>query len=87
MTPAGIKPATFRFVARHLNHCAAAVPALYVATEIGLQRAEQGERPEFWLNNCTSNTTRLQPQQCRTVFFKHLHCPELIASRWTLILE
>ena len=26
MTPAGIEPATFRFVAQHLNHCATAVP-------------------------------------------------------------
>jgi len=26
MTPAGIEPATFRFVAQHLNHCPAAVP-------------------------------------------------------------
>ena len=26
MTPAGIEPATFRFVAQHLNHCASAVP-------------------------------------------------------------
>jgi len=26
MTPAGIEPATFRFVAQHLSHCAAAVP-------------------------------------------------------------
>ena len=26
MTPAGIKPATFRIVAQHLNHCATAVP-------------------------------------------------------------
>ena len=26
LTPAGIKPATFRFVAQHLNHCATAVP-------------------------------------------------------------
>jgi len=25
MTPAGIKPATFRFVAQQINHCAAAV--------------------------------------------------------------
>ena len=24
MTPAGIEPATFRFVAQHLNHCAIA---------------------------------------------------------------
>ena len=26
MTPAGIEPATIRFVARHFNHCATAVP-------------------------------------------------------------
>ena len=25
LTPAGIEPATFRFVAQHLNHCATAV--------------------------------------------------------------
>jgi hypothetical protein len=25
MTPSGIEPATFRFVAQYLNHCAAAV--------------------------------------------------------------
>ena len=28
MTPSGIEPATFRFVARRLNHCATAVPHL-----------------------------------------------------------
>ena len=26
LTPAGIEPGTFRFVAQHLNHCATAVP-------------------------------------------------------------
>jgi len=26
LTPAGIEPATFLFVAQHLNHCATAVP-------------------------------------------------------------
>jgi len=32
LTPAAIEPATFRFVAQHLNHCATAVPSLYVRT-------------------------------------------------------
>ena len=32
MIPAGIEPATFRFVAQHLNHCATAVPHMtYIA--------------------------------------------------------
>jgi len=26
LTPAGMEPATFRFVVQHLNHCATAVP-------------------------------------------------------------
>jgi hypothetical protein len=28
MTPSGIKPATFRFVAQRFNHCATAVPVV-----------------------------------------------------------
>jgi len=28
MTPSGIEPATFRFVAQHLNHCATMVPIM-----------------------------------------------------------
>ena len=32
MTPAGIEPATFQYVAHHLNHCATAVPDLLCKT-------------------------------------------------------
>jgi len=34
MTPAGIEPATFRFVAQHLNHCATAVILRYVLLDV-----------------------------------------------------
>jgi len=34
ITPAGIEPATFRFVAQHLNHCATAVPETWSACRI-----------------------------------------------------
>ena len=32
LTPGGIEPATFRFVAQHLNHCATAVPLVCTIT-------------------------------------------------------
>jgi len=38
MTPAAIEPATFRFVAHHLNHCATTVPTLTVRGWILLYR-------------------------------------------------
>ena len=34
LTLAGIEPATFRFVAQHLNHCATAVPYIYVCVYV-----------------------------------------------------
>ena len=33
LTPTGIEPATFRFVAQHLHHCATAVPWREVAAQ------------------------------------------------------
>jgi len=36
----GIEPATFRFVAQHLNHCATAVPTLIFYT--GTNHATEG---------------------------------------------
>jgi len=35
--PAGIEPATFRFVAQHLNHCATAVPVAIVRFKYHIQ--------------------------------------------------
>jgi len=32
ITPSGIEPATYRFVAQHLNHCATAVPCIVKRT-------------------------------------------------------
>ena len=40
MTPAGIEPATFRFVAQHLNHCATTVPDVCVLLVNNLQQAD-----------------------------------------------
>jgi len=38
MTPSGIEPATIRFVAQHLNHCATAVPDLLVMSVLFCDR-------------------------------------------------
>jgi len=44
MTPAGIEPATFRFVAQHLKHCATAVPIREVKDLVNLAQ----QRFWFW---------------------------------------
>jgi len=36
MTPSGIEPVSFRFVAQHLNHCATAVPK-HTGTTLNLE--------------------------------------------------
>jgi len=47
MTPSGIEPATFRFVAQHLNHCATADPSgpgVYGRTLAGIAGLESRRR-------------------------------------------
>jgi len=42
MTPSGIEPGTFRFVAQHLNHCATAVPLLWQRIKVKWSRYRPG---------------------------------------------
>ena len=51
-TPAGIEPATYRFLAQHLNHCAPAVPNQSVSQSDGITRP----RPN--VNSCYCGTER-----------------------------
>jgi len=44
MTPSGIEPATFRFVAQHLNHCATAVPTWRIIIIIANMNMESIKR-------------------------------------------
>ena len=50
MTLSGIEPATFQFVAQHLNHCATAVPTSYVNIHI-----YRGTRWRSWLGHCATS--------------------------------
>ena len=45
MTPAGIEPATFRFVAQRLNHCATAVPILHTVYCTYVVQTSRGAHP------------------------------------------
>jgi len=49
LTPAVIEPATLRFVAQHLNHCATAVP-IYIYIYIYLKKAYDSGRREVLYN-------------------------------------
>jgi hypothetical protein len=42
MTPSGVEPATFRFVAQHLNHCTTTVPDLFR----GINNLKNGYQPK-----------------------------------------
>ena len=60
MTPAGIEPATFRFAAQHLNHCATAVPTGYERTLVTCEDSrnlwsEQSPK-ESDVTRCCNNT-------------------------------
>ena len=48
LTPAGIEPATFRFVAQHLNHCATAVPIIVNNINNNNNNNNNTSLTEFW---------------------------------------
>ena len=52
MTPAGIEPTTFRFVAQHLNHCATAVPGTVCSL------AESRLQKTVWLQKAVRTVDR-----------------------------
>ena len=53
MTPSGIKPATFRFVAQHLNHCATAVPS---TRAMGEENCHPTMNSFLWENLCRKSS-------------------------------
>jgi len=56
MTPAGIEPAAFRFVAQHLNHCSTAVPFnLYKKGKFFAVRAMETSRRSISIVPLTPN--------------------------------
>ena len=56
MRPAGIEPATLRFVAQHLNHCATTIPELQGEQHILMSRHRK-EMVLRYLNECSYSAT------------------------------
>jgi hypothetical protein len=61
MTPSGIEPATFRFVAQYLNHCATAVPVHTVYTYVNNQKRGF---PTVYYNGSSAETNEIQNSDC-----------------------
>ena len=60
LTPSGIEPATFRFVAQHLNHCATASEGFYVNEKFQWHQLGSNQRPSDLLH---SNLTTVLPHR------------------------
>ena len=60
LTPAGIEPATYRFVAHHLNHCATAVPQ-YKKYIIYLKKGVLSKLTQLELFSAYFDTPNYQP--------------------------
>ena len=51
MTAAGVEPATFRFVTKHLSHCLTAVPRMCMGTD-GILNSYGGELKVYGITGC-----------------------------------
>ena len=89
MTPAGIEPATFRFVAQHLNHCATAVPSndvylQYINLQLLWEAQNKGRIPKTWscTRTCLSTLVQIRfapPYHKHSLSFDlHVNCVTLI---------
>jgi hypothetical protein len=64
LTPAGIEPATFRFVAKQLNHCATAVPlCIYIRN----RKLNKYSVQLPYCSNAYDITTTKQEQRTRSI--------------------
>ena len=91
VTPAGIEPATFRFVAQHLNHCATAVPSNNLIIIIVFWRVKISCRKNFTLSqlDVTASIHAWQPTSCWIMELHYVnnalakHCLLFIAVKGT----
>jgi len=77
LTPAGIEPATFRFVTQYLNHCATAVPLVVYCT-VGIEHVKfsRSHRHKTWFRR--GQRRRFKAPACLATTFY-----ELSLLNWT----
>ena len=63
MTPAGIEPATFLFVAQHLSHCATAVPKVTIYSE-----------REYWFSRSRRPLVYMTQAKTDLIFTVSVYC-------------
>ena len=85
VTPAGIEPATFRFVAQHLNHCATAVPKRLTGSYMFIKDRKDRSTTNFCERifiNESDAATNLQTFHMQLLIFAHKlgdHRPKMTA--------
>jgi len=88
LTPAGIEPATFRFVAQHLNHCATAVPQIRFGDTEHYRRTATQNNLNYYIcgRGKVLNLTPLLPsRKLATGFTRYLRCFELFLKKVLLL--
>ena len=91
-TPAGIEPATFRFVTQHLNHCATAVPLDFTyQLKFCTDQAQIQNRMIIQGNHCQFSAYDLQlklengdTQKCMFVYYRSIYQNYILG--WLLVL-
>jgi len=73
MTPSGIEPATFRFVAQHLSHCATVVPGGSSTVHIYTQTIRRTTQ-KFWKRAGSAPSLRVLPWHLGTAVTQWFRC-------------
>ena len=81
LTPGGIEPAIFRFVAKHLNHCATAVPtATRVSRDTSILLLRKPKIPSRYLQK--------PPFDCVLILLQQIHTfANYFPSTWGLFIR
>ena len=83
MTPAGIEPATFRFVTQRLSHCATAVPNHIITCE---EFFDSRSNPAEEEGCCAQiSCTRVSEMKTLNIFYLVIYCTQKLHNDFTFL--